>query len=169
MQCKYDFTLIKLDQRAYTKDVKDALAEQLKKGVDVWIRAALAIIPFWSGASWGTFIKLARRIGSTFALSGSGVAWLSGPPYGESKSKGTLIVTNQRVVAEYATTLFHLVYNEYNNANAAPREESRLFAKTIHPTPYHFQEKANTAYLAFMKTLHLPPITSYLKKQRIHN
>jgi hypothetical protein len=78
-----------------------------------------------------------------------------GPTYGAANSQGRLTAWGGAYMAEYSTTLWHLIYNEYNNANANP-EEARIYSRLIQPGPYSFQEKANAAFLEATKFVKLP-------------
>ena len=51
----------------------------------------------------------------------------------------------------YATTLPHLIVNEYQNANDFPEKNGHKFRLT-HPGPYHFQEKGKLAFQRFAMT-----------------
>jgi hypothetical protein len=137
------------------KRLMDAkLKADLAEGVRLWIETSISEIPVWSGASRGTFLKLAAKVGYAVAL-GGGVPWLNGPSYGQSKSAGRVTIFSGAYVAEYYTSLWHLVYNEYNNANDNP-EAGRLFARLHKPGPYNFQSTAAKAFLIFSRKVRLP-------------
>ncbi|MCK9570340.1 hypothetical protein M0R72_15445 [Candidatus Pacearchaeota archaeon] len=153
---------IKLNTGAYQKALNAEMLKQLKEAVGLWIQAAITIIPVWSGASHGTFVKLASKIGQTFSLSGGGgLPGMLGPEYGNAQSRGIITAWGGAFVAEYSTTLWHLIYNEYNNANENP-EEGRVYSRLIHPGPYGFQEVANAAFKAYAETVRLPSPFAYI-------
>jgi hypothetical protein len=109
----------------------------------------------WSGASHGTFLKLAATIGYSISV-GGGVPWMSGPSYGKSHSGARKTVYDGAYVLEYTTDLWHLCYNELYNANANP-EEGRLFSRLKQPGPYNFQSLAADEFKQYTKTVRLPP------------
>jgi len=145
---------MKIPISVYKKALDAKLKEALIEGGKVYLNAALAIIPVWSGASWGTFQKLAAKIGATFSIPGH-VPWLPGPPYGAAQSSASMIVHGGIYRLEYGTTLFHLCYNEILNANLN-KEEARVYSRLIHPGPYNFQERAGEAFQSFALTIRLP-------------
>lgn len=162
MKMTCSFQLMKLSAGNYKKAVSTEMLQKLKEAVGIWIQTAITVIPVWSGASHGTFIKLASKIGQTFSVSGGGgLPGMLGPVYGESQSQGRLTTFGGAYIAEYSTTLWHLIYNEYNDANANP-EAGRLFARLIQPGPYMFQEKANMAFLEYVNTVRMPSPWAYL-------
>ncbi len=162
MKMTCDFQLLKLNTGSYKKAVKNDLMQKLKDAVGLWIQAAITIIPVWSGASHGTFMKLAGKIGMTFSIAGTGgFPGMLGPEYGNSHSQGRLTEWGGSYIAEYSTTLWHLIYNEYNNANADP-DAGRLFARLIRPGPYMFQEAANAAFSGYVKTVRMPSPWAYI-------
>jgi hypothetical protein len=159
MTCRY--SLIKLSGN-YQKAVNAELLKSLKEAVGLWIQAAITLIPVWSGASHGTFVKLASKIGMTFSLSGGGgLPGMLGPEYGVQHSMGTITTWGGNCIAEYSTTLWHLIYNEYNDANADP-EGANLFSRLVHPGPYDFQNAANATFEAYIKTIRLPSPWAYI-------
>lgn len=162
MKMTCSFSLMKLNTGSYKKTLNTEMLQKLKEAVGVWIQAAVTIIPVWSGASHGTFLKLASKIGRTFSISGGGgLPGMLGPNYGDSQSQGRLTVWDGAYIAEYSTTLWHLIYNEYNNANANPKE-GRVFSRLIQPGPYMFQEKANAAFSAYIENISLPSPWAHL-------
>jgi hypothetical protein len=56
---------------------------------------------------------------------------------------------------EYQTSLWHLIYNEYNQGNLN-KEEARVYSRLLHPGPYAFQERAGEAFQSFAQTVRLP-------------
>jgi hypothetical protein len=162
MKMTCSFLLLKLNTGSYRKTLDAQLLQKLKDAVGAWIQASITVIPVWSGASHGTFLKLASRIGMTFSLTGGGgLPGMAGPSYGDARSQGRLTNWNGAYMAEYSTTLWHLIYNEYNNANMNP-EDGHLFARLITPGRYMFQDKANAAFLESIKGVTLPSPWSHL-------
>ncbi len=162
MKMTCNFQLMKLNVGNYKKALNTEMLQKLKEAVSVWVQAAITVIPVWSGASHGTFLKLASKIGMTFSISGGGgLPGMTGPVYGDARSQGRLTTWGGAFIAEYSTTLWHLIYNEYNNANANP-EEGHLFARLIQPGPYAFQEKANAAFSEYITSVRMPSPWLYL-------
>jgi len=151
-----------LKMGAYKKALDTHMTTQLKEAVGAWIQAAITEIPVWSGASHGTFIKLASKIGVTFAVpAAGGFPGMNGPSYGNAKSQGRFTSFSGAYVAEYNTTLWHLCYNEYNDANANP-VEARLFARLKKATPYYFQVKAGKVFEDNIKKVRMPSPWAFL-------
>lgn len=131
--------------------VKDSIEEAAR----IWVRAAMAEIPVWSGASRATLQPLATAVGEHVAIDVSATA----PDrigLGRLLSRGGI---EQRGYAEwiffYETNLRYLLANE--TKNVAPRTEG-LRGALIHPTPYQFREAGNIAaqaYLASRKPTYL--------------
>lgn len=136
------------------------LGTQIEKAATVWLNATVLLaIPVWSGASRATFLKLAREV--SFPLTITGIkssatgfitAGKAGPRLGFQQSKGEVSRGQQAGVYTftYGTTLFHLVFNEYNDANANP-EAGKLFARLHEPGPYNFQEIGKDAFEDYAK------------------
>jgi hypothetical protein len=154
MRFTFDYQTLHLSSAVWKRILDQELRAALIEGGTIWMNAALSRIPVWSGASHGTFLKLAAKIGSSISI-GGGVPWLSGSTYGQSHSGANLIIYNGAYILEYSTDLWHLVYNEFSNANANP-VEGRLFARLRNPGPYHFQELAAEEFRNFAKTVRLP-------------
>lgn len=157
MKMTFQYTLADLQIGKYKSAVNKHLREALTAGVQQWLNAALAIIPIWSGASHGTFQKLAQKVGAEMGAvtsrdtTGRGL----GEAAGAQQSVGKFIAFDFAYIAEYGTNLWHLVYNEYNNANLNPTE-GRLFARLRRPGPYDFQRKAGDVFVAFARSVRLP-------------
>jgi hypothetical protein len=122
--------------------------QHLREAVGLWINTAVSLIPVWTGASHATFIKLAGKIGQTFSVGGINMPGFVGPAEGQRASQGRLTTWNGVYVAEYSTTLWHLIYNEYNDGNAN-KEAAHVYSRLIRPGPYGFQEQANAAFQAY--------------------
>jgi hypothetical protein len=149
MKATFEYSLVKFSVAAYTKALNKEMTQFLKEAVGVWISAAVSVIPVWMGASHATFIKLAGKIGQTFNLGGrTPIPGFFGPADGQAASRGSLTVWNGVYVAEYSTTLWHLIYNEYNDGNL-DKVAARVKSHLKQPGPYGFQEKANAAFKAY--------------------
>jgi hypothetical protein len=134
-----------LDLSAYLDRLHSELTETIQAATREWLHATVTEIPVWSAASVATFLKLAASV--SFPL---GASPISGAPnrvaLGNSQSVGALTTdkSNQRYTFEYSTTLAHLIYNEFNNANVSP--DRTLFAQLHEPGPYNFQAKGADAF-----------------------
>lgn len=151
---KARFKQIEINMAAWEKRFADVMSREIKRAAIVWLNATvLLIIPVWSGASRATFLKLARAV--SFPLTITGIQARSGenlraqgPSVGFQQSEGKLNLDRLKsgiATFTYETSLFHLVFNEYNNANDNP-EAGRLFARLKEPGPYNFQKIGQDAF-----------------------
>jgi hypothetical protein len=163
MKATFDYSTIKFSLAAYTKDLNQQMTNQLKEAVGVWISTAVSVIPVWTGASHATFVKLAAKIGQSFSVGGGNIPGVRiGPSEGRSASRGTLTAWGGVWVAEYSTTLWHLIYNEYNDGNL-DKLTARVRSHLKKPGPYGFQDKANTAFKAYVdKYVRMPKPWNYI-------
>jgi hypothetical protein len=155
MRFTFDYKTLHLSPTVWKRLLDQELNAALTQGAIIWMNAALSRIPVWSGASHGTFLKLAATIGYSISV-GGGVPWMSGPNYGKSHSSARKTIYDGAYVLEYTTDLWHLCYNEISNANTNP-EEGRLFARLKNPGPYAFQELAAEEFRQYAKSVRLPP------------
>lgn len=145
---------------SWMKRLDTRLGEQIEKAAQVWLNATvMSVIPVWAGSSRGTFIKLAQEV--NFPLTITGIkssaggfiaAGKAGPRIGFQQSKGSVSKGDKPglYTFTYGTTLFHLVYNEFNDANQSP-QAARLFAQLKEPGPYNFQEIGKDAFEEYAK------------------
>ena len=165
----FDYTLLELKADDYMRLVNKDFIEELKEGGALWLDKCLSIIPVWSGASHGTFMKIAAEIGrSVNVATRTSIPGMVGPGAGDAASSASLKAENGVFTLEYTTSLWHLVYNEYNNANADPKA-ARLFAQLLRPGPYKFQEQGGEVFKDFAKQVRLPSPWKALKltKKRV--
>ena len=156
MKMTFEYSTLHLSSSLYKKLSGKVLREALIEGATRWMNACLVIIPVWSGASHGTFLKLAAKIGQDISVaSQTSMPGALGPAAGQVASTAKMTVFDNAYVLEYGTTLWHLIYNEYNNANADP-EAGRLFAKLRRPGPYNFQAAGAGVFEMFAKSVRLP-------------
>lgn len=125
----------RLNLAAYEALLRETLGDSLARGAALWLGTVEPMIPVWSGASRGTFLKLASEIG--FEL--TAIIPVSGAPdrinLGLKNSSGIVELGGGVFTFTYETTLKHLIFNEFNNAN--------LFGFNLRqPGPYQFQERA---------------------------
>jgi len=152
------FQLPSIDTGAWVARMDTTLSKQIDKAATVWLNATVLLaIPVWSGASRGTFLKLAREINFPLTITGitpSGAARGGGPSLGFQQSTGEVTKGSPTGVYTftYGTTLFHLIFNEYENANANP-EAGRLFSQLKEPGPYNFQQIGQDAFEDYAKSV----------------
>lgn len=153
----------KINLTAYKRILNDNFSKAIADAARVWLQATTVEIPVWSGASLATFAKLASDAG--FSL--GGITPVFNAPsrigLGLSASQGALEGDNSKSIFKftYATSLRHLIYNEFNNANASP--DSTLFGTLKNPGPYRFQQKGQAAVLPILKDLRLPNLNDFIK------
>lgn len=166
----FQYTLIDIDLDAYKKLLDTSLSEDLREGGKEWLTAAISVIPLWSGASHGTFIKMARSLGMSLTVSGGSTfgPGSMGPGAGSAASAAILVGNKGLHTIEYRTALWHLIYNEYKDANQNPID-ARLFHRLKQPGPYGFQDIGNVSFLTFSRQVKLPSLKPALKltKRRV--
>jgi hypothetical protein len=144
-------------------DVLDTFVkETIQESARVWVRAALEIIPSWSGASRATLQSLASAVGEHVAIDIKNNA----PDrigLGRLFSRGGI---ERKALGNweffYESQLEYLIANE--TRKVAPRTYG-LRGKLIAPTPYKFREAGNAAVEAYLKTVKVPLLP--LKGERI--
>jgi hypothetical protein len=146
----------------YKKRLSEDMTAALTNAAFDWIQATTAKIPVWSGASHATFLHLSREIGFNLAIDNANNAPRR-VSYGLRNSEGSFTVdANSGVFAfDYSTTLKHLIYNEYNNANITP--DPGLFSRLLNPGPYQFQDAGREAFLRSVRGVTLPDLRSFIK------
>jgi hypothetical protein len=154
------FQAPKISLSSWLSDLDTELGGQIEKAAHVWLNATvLSLIPVWAGSSRGTFLKLAQEVNFPLTITGikssaSGfiAAGKAGPRIGFQQSRGEVNKGDRPglYTFTYGTSLFHLVYNEFNDANSSP-QAARLFAQLKQPGPYNFQEIGKDAFEAYTK------------------
>jgi len=151
MSFKVRFKSIQINEAEYNLKLHDYLTTQLKRSATVWLNATVLLaIPVWSGASHGTFLKLANAVGFPLTITGikeQGKRRGGGVRLGMQRSKGEVSAGKQKgqYSFKYETDLFHLVFNEFKNANENPKAGG-LFSRLLEPGPYGFQEIGKNAF-----------------------
>ena len=160
MKVKATFRMPVIDSSRFQAKVHKTMSEAIAYGSFEWINAALRKIPVWSGASHATFLKLAKETGFHLAITPVARQRIS---LGESQGEGSLTAdqSSGKYAFTYATTLEHLIFNEYQNANEGG--DPNLFAQLIRPGPYGFQLAASEAFKKAVADVHLPSFLPYLK------
>jgi len=171
MKFTTDFYSFNLDLKGYRLEVLRYLRQINEKAGQVWIKTVVneTPIPTWSGASRATFQKLATELGTTVPI-GPIRAKKSRVSMGIASASGSGVEIRDNaadlyVGFTYATTLLYLAYNEYNKAVAGPYPQP--FSNNVRFTPYHFQDRASTAWGAVAKTARLPDPYDYLDVRKM--
>jgi hypothetical protein len=138
----------------YQQMLQEHLGRALADAAGEWLGATTALIPVWSGASQGTFLPLASRLGLQLTIAPR--AFNTRVSFGESNATGDLHIDASAglFTFSYSTTLAHLIYNEFSNANITP--DPTLFARLLQPGPYRFQDAGEKAFREFAKGVRLP-------------
>jgi hypothetical protein len=135
-------------QRLVLRDADSYVKETIEEAARAWVRAALSIIPVWSGASRATLQSLARAVGETVPILPESNA-PNRIALGRLHSRGGI---EKDGVASYSfyyeTTLRYLIANE--TTNVQPRTEG-LFSRLIEPTPYEFRKAGERAAQAVVE------------------
>ncbi len=154
MKLNATFRVPRYSLERYQELLKEHLGRAIAQAAAEWLGATVPLIPVWSGASRGTFLPLASRLGLTIAISPR--AFVDRVRFGESQATGeiTADAAAGRFTFTYSTSLAHLVYNEFNNANETP--DPTLFARLLQPGPYQFQVAGERAFRDFAEGVRLP-------------
>ena len=150
----------RIDLRKYKAALNARLMKLLSQAASRWLNAtAIAIVPVWSGASRGTFLKLASSV--SFQLSIGRAPNAPGRvSQGRTKSEGGISVDKQKAkhFFFYRSTLEHLVHNEFNPPPAG--------FNLTNPGPYRFQEAGAAAFTTFAATATIPSPWGFLNVKR---
>lgn len=130
-----------------------AVKEVVEQAARIWVRAALAIVPDWSGASRATFQALASAVGEHVSIDvaqGAPMRIALGRLYSSGGVEKTGVASWKFY---YETTLRYLIANE--TRTVAPRTEG-LRGRMLTPTPFQFREAGNRAAQAYIASVQLP-------------
>lgn len=161
MQFSGTLAIPKLNLAAYRDALHRRLTDAIQNAAREWLHATVVEVPVWSGASVATFLKLAAAV--AFPL---GVSPVTGAPnrvsLGSGASTGELTTDKDagRYTFTYGTSLAHLIYNEFNNANTSP--DATLFGHLHTPGPYNFQAKGKDAFDRAAAQVTLPPVGGFI-------
>jgi hypothetical protein len=142
MRLSADLELLKFDLKKYKAQLHRHFEEEIVELAKVFLNAATANIPVWSGASLSTFKPLADKANFSLVISPVPRARNSSPT---PTNVGEITADKKRFVYsfEYETNLAHLVYNEFNDANLIP--DATIFARLLSPGPYGSMAKGLSA------------------------
>jgi len=167
MKFKGTFVAPRVDFTKYRQALHNELLELLTRAAFEWLEETAKTIPQWSGASAATFLHLARQIGYSLPISRAATAPFNGEPMGLGASRGEFVSdpNSGQYHFIYSTTLKHLIYNEFNNANLSP--DDSLFSRLLQPGPYRFQDRGQAAFLRVASGVRLPEPIYKLKRIRV--
>ena len=122
---------------------------------DAWLTEFIRIVPVWSGASVGTILPVAEKVGRSITINApQGHAPGNRSSDGAAASSATLTNRSGIVTIEYRTALMHLLINNEIDA--------RVFGfKLKKPGPYHFDEACANAFLEAISEARLPDLTQF--------
>lgn len=166
MKFRGTLSIPSLDVEGYLTKLDRVLTDAIQNAAREWLHATVVEVPVWSGASVATFLKLAAAV--AFPLGVSPITGVkSRIPLGTANSTGSLDLDKStgRYTFTYGTTLAHLIWNEFNNANASP--DPTLFAYLHEPGPYNFQAKGKDAFDRANSGLKLPPVSDFVTAKRV--
>ncbi len=157
---------LQLDFEDYRKRLHERLTDEIAHAAFLWLNAVLDEIPTWSGASRATFLALSREVGFNLTISptptgGKGLGISIGAAHGQ----GEMIADPKKSLYtfKYATSLPHLIWNEFN----APGGDPNVFAKLKKPGPYRFQEKGKEVFKQLAADVRLPNPWKSLKTTKV--
>lgn len=159
------FRAPRLGMATYRKAMQEHLTDKITEAAVEWLGAVTPKIPVWSGASASTFLPLARAVAYDYSFD----ARINN--YGLRHAEGTLDPGKSdpnRYTFTYSTTLAHLIWNEFNNANINPDPTKwPPPAELITPGPYEFQKAGQEAFEKFAEGVSLPDPFSALRIKQI--
>jgi hypothetical protein len=147
----------------YRAALEKAAREVLSRAMFEYVITVQNIVPVWSGASHATLTQLAGLVGMPLAIQPSATAF-NGVGYGQSRGDAKLVSANGEYGFTFETTLPHLIYNEYNNANTNP--DPGLKSQLLNPGPYHFQRATKEAVTIILRDFELPDLKISRKRVR---
>lgn len=145
MQMTGSLGFVTLDTQALLDSLDKKLKDILVEGTKEWVRTVSAILPNWSGESRASLRPIADLVGIPIFASP-----VSGAPdrvaKGQSEGSGELITQDGVYAFSWQSDVFHLAYNELNNANA-------VGFHLINPGPYLSQRQAQQSFFATVNPL----------------
>jgi hypothetical protein len=153
------FQIPRLDGAKYAKILREQFTDHLTEAAVEWLGAVTPKIPVWSGASIATFLPLARAVSYPLMIQPSLLSRGSRVSLGLDNAVGTFDVDEGKgeFTFTYSTTLAHLIWNEFNNANIHPDPTKwPPPAELITPGPYGFQGIGQEAFERYARGVTLP-------------
>lgn len=163
MKMTADFHAPRLDLSKYEQMLREHLTAKIIAAAQDWLTATTFKIPIWTGASIATFLPLAQAASFPLTLYGRGsplsLGLESRISLGLNNADGYLSIDDPKgsYTFTYSTTLAHLIWNEFNNANIHPDPTKwPPPAELINPGPYEFQRVGEMAFDRYAAGVRLP-------------
>jgi len=157
------FRAPRLNEAKYRKILHEHLTDVLPDATVQWLGTVLPNIPVWSGASAATFLPLARKVAYENLPTSNN--------YGLRHAEGDFDPGRSdpnRYVFTYSTTLAHLIWNEFHNANIDPDPTKWPPPAVLKkPGPYEFQKLGQEAFEKFAAGVSLPDPFVALRTRQI--
>lgn len=171
MRIKAKLRSPRIDLTKYVKALESKGRETISLAMFEYVTTYLSVIPVWTGASALAIQKVANLVGMPIVVSASPV--LANRPglisssraEADATSDGRLEVAGGKFSFTFSTSLPHLVYNEYHDANAEGAPE--LFSQLINPGPYDFQGQTSQAVQEVFKRFAPPDLAATFTLRRI--
>ena len=154
MKIRLKLQIPRLEAAVFERQLQLEFSEAIARAAADYLNATTALIPTWSGASLATFRPLASELG--LPLSILPVAGFSRVQVGVGQGVAEVASENGRFSFTYATSLKHLVFNEFNNANISP--DPGLRGTLRNPGPYGFTKAGRVAVEATLRRVRPPKI-----------
>lgn len=153
------FRAPRLDSTKYARALREHFTEHLTDAAVEWLGAVTSKVPVWSGASAATFLPLARAVSYPLTVQPLLYSRGSRVDLGLSNAEGSFDVDDGKgkYTFTYSTTLAHLIWNEFHNANIDPDPTKwPPPAELIEPGPYDFQRLGQEAFERYAAGVTLP-------------
>ncbi len=149
------FAELNFSSAAAERAITDEVERQVFRAWDAWVTEFIRIVPVWTGASVGTILPVAEKIGRSVSIAApQGTAPGNRSSEGAAASTATLVRRNGIVTIEYRTALMHLLVN-----NAI---DARVFGfKLKKPGPYNLDKACANAFLEAIHEARLPDLTKF--------
>lgn len=160
MKFRANLKRLELFPRSGTKAIDQYVQGLIEDSAKVWLDAALAIVPAWSGASRATFEALASAIQYNVEIDVKDTA-PDRIALGRLFSAGGIQkVGTGHWEFYYQTRLEYLIANETKNVKAG---EYGLRGKTIVPTPYNFREAGAKAVEEYIRNVESEAVANLIR------
>lgn len=157
------FKAPRLDGTKLGELMRECLVEHLTNAAVEWLGAVTPKIPIWSGASIATFLPLAQLAGYPLTLYARGsplsLGIQSRVSLGLENAEGSFNVDEGAgtYTFTYSTTLAHLIWNEFHNANIDPDPTKWPPPAVLRqPGPYEFEKAGEEAFKKYAEGVRLP-------------
>jgi len=152
------FKAPRLALKQYQKRLAQQLNTAIAEATAEWLGAVVDRVPVWSGASRATFLPLARAIDYSLTIQPSVFAGRNRVNLGLSRSDGVVVSDPAagKFFMHYETSLPHLIWNEFHNANIDPDPTKFRDVDLIDPGPYEFQKLGQEAFERYAAGVSLP-------------